>query len=813
MHVWCVLVLLAIANGLSAQKTTLKGKVVNAFTKEPVPFASVFWKRAGTGITTDSIGAFTIKKSHFTIDTLVVSYVGYENLLKPITSRNYTDTTDLVLFFQEAKLNEGVEVKSKFNKGLRWWKQIVAHKPQNNPYRFNNYAYELYSKQELDLNNVDRSSFSKHKALRPFAFILNNIDSNSEAKPFLPVFLTENLSDYYYQPKPYKVREEIKASETNGIKNETVLQFIGGVNQRVNIYEDYITLFNKDFISPISASGDKYYLYKGADTQIINKEKYFHLLFKPKQEGSNTFTGDCWIHSGTWAIQKISITASATADINFVNRLSIVQEFARDRDSIWLFLKDKFVVDMSPLPKEKVTFIGRKTSTYKNVRFNQPDIEARLALNKKPEELLIADSAKMHTREFWKDKRHEELTRNERNVITMIDTLKSMPLFNHYKHMAEFIVDGHKKLGKIEIGPWFKWFSSNQLEKVRLRFDIGTTEKFNEYLRLYGYLAYGFGDKRLKGKAGFTYRIDKAKSWTIGAAYTDDLDNGHVRFNDDEDVTIDNLFSRLIRKRNIPQKFLGIKEYKMSIGKEWPNNFSAQVTFNRTDYNVYNPLPDSVHLSIDGNGINNSAFDLKLRYAPGERKVHYIKAFPHIFGSEYSYTKLSGMLTQSFHLPHLGHVDYMLYGGKLFGNQIPFMLLEIHPGNETFYYNKQSFNLMNRFEYMSDQYAGFNIEHNFEKKLFNLLPFMRKTKMRQFWNVKTVWGDVTPETRRFNLMEYRDYYKSLKSGFYTEIGTGVDNIWKVFRVDFVWRVLPKPVILPPSTKNSFGVFGSFHLQF
>uniref|UniRef100_UPI00352B3B08 hypothetical protein n=1 Tax=Salmonella sp. M198 TaxID=3240293 RepID=UPI00352B3B08 len=88
----------------------------------------------------------------------------------------------------QVKVSQGVEVKAKFNKGLRWWKAIVAHKKENNPYQFSSYYYELYNKLELDINNIKKESFEKKKILKPFAFVLDNIDSTSEAKPFLPIF-------------------------------------------------------------------------------------------------------------------------------------------------------------------------------------------------------------------------------------------------------------------------------------------------------------------------------------------------------------------------------------------------------------------------------------------------------------------------------------------------------------------------------------------------------------------------------------------------------------------------------------------------
>ncbi|MBX9783409.1 MAG: hypothetical protein K2X48_08965 [Chitinophagaceae bacterium] len=52
--------------------------------------------------------------------------------------------------------------------------------------------------------------------------------------------------------------------------------------------------------------------------------------------------------------------------------------------------------------------------------------------------------------------------------------------------------------------------------------------------------------------------------------------------------------------------------------------------------------------------------------------------------------------------------------------------------------------------------------------------------------------------------------KTLKDQPYMELGTGVDNIFKVLRIDLIWRVLPNNAV---SATKRFGVFGSFRLQF
>lgn len=818
----------------------LRGRVMNDFTKESVPFASVFWKKAGFGSVTDSAGNFTLKKSPHKPDTLVVSYVGFEELHKPITDQ-VKDSSFIILTLLQLKTGSTVEVKSKFNKGLRWWKYIVANKEKNNPYKYQSYAYELYNKMELDLNNVNKRYFTDKKLLKPFAFILDNVDSVSEKKPFLPVYLTEALSDYYYSTDPHKIREEIKAAKTDGIKNESILQFIGGMNQKINVYMNQTNALGKEFISPLSDVGDKYYNYKGADTQYISGERYFHLFFTPKRDGENTFSGDCWIHGKTWGIYRINLNISATANINFVNRLSIVQEFGLMPDSSWMFAKDKLVIDFSPLGKEKISFIARKTSTYRNVRTNDPSIALKLATNAQKEEVVVAENAREKDLTFWNEQRHETLSANELKVYKMMDTIKTIPAFIKYTNAITFILDGHKKLGPVEIGPWYKWISGNQLERVRLRFDLGTTAQFSKYLRLHGYLAYGFKDNRFKGRADVTYKLPGDQGLTLFGSFTRDLDNGRTRYND-EDITTDNIFSQLIRRPGVRQKFLGVEEVKVSVTKEWKNKFSVQPFITRTNYETFNPLPEKRLLFSHPAQTNiiNTEMGVKLRYAPGERSiVRHRKELKlksdqpifelrgavgasGLFGSDYQYSRLGAIITHNTRLPRWGKINYMVYGGKVFSNEpLPFMLLEVHPGNEIYYYNKQSFNLMNRFEYISDAYAGLNIEHNLEKKLLNLLPFMRKSNMRQFWNAKTVWGQLSVPNQLLNIHDFYYEYRmrSLRGGFYTELGTGFENIFKILRIDFVWRFAPLRNIPPglpssifKSNTNDFGIFGSVRLQ-
>ena len=160
------------------------------------------------------------------------------------------------------------------------------------------------------------------------------------------------------------------------------------------------------------------------------------------------------------------------------------------------------------------------------------------------------------------------------------------------------------------------------------------------------------------------------------------------------------------------------------------------------------------------------------------------------------------------HTPY-GSMYYNLFAGRVYGT-LPFSLLEIHPGNELHYYNKYAFNMMNRFEFISDKYAGFNFEHNIGNGLFKFIPLTRKLKFRQFWSAKGVWGNLSNENKSLNFVPSHSF-QTINNNMYLELGTGVDNILKMLRLDLVWRVAPNNSLTPISRR--FAVFGSVRVNF
>lgn len=811
----------------------IHGKVVDAGTGEGLPFATIVFKRSTVGTAADLDGNFIFNLDKLPSDTFVVQAIGYAQEFRVLRKSRHDYNFIIELERANTSLKEFV-FEAGEDPAVVLLKQIIAHKPQNNPDRTDNYKYEAYNRLEADLQRLTRSQFKKIPILKNYTFIFDNLDTVSEAKPYLPLYLTETISDYYFQRNPKKDREYIKASMVKGVNNENVVKYLGTLHQNVNVYRNFLPVFDKKFVSPISDEGLFYYKYKIKDTQVVYGHNVILVQFRPRRAEENCFNGDFWVVDSIYAIQRVSMDVSALANINWVDKISLYQEFA-PVDSFWFPVKDKFIANFTLYNSKRLPgFIGRKTTTYHHVEINSPAVTDVLNDKKMRERVSASDSAKKMTDDWWANNRPDSLTANEKAINKMVDTINKMPITTYYKNLITFLASGVKDFGPIQLGPYYYLYSSNTVEGSRLRISLGTARKFKN-IHFDGYGAYGFKDDMFK--YGFTGTwIMKRHPWTyLYGYYAHDVIHSTNYY---DQLGSDNIFSTMFRKRGIPWKLAFADEQRIEFFKSYFSGFSHQFVVRHQDFMPYYPLPDT-GIFHDYKGrpspdVISSEVSVKFRYA---YKEDYLEGnyqrwnlgskypvfnleigagFKGILNSAYDYQKVRLSVTESINIPPLGHLYYNVFVGKYFG-KLPYPLLEIHPGNEFQYYNQYAFQMMNNYEFISDQYAGFNIEHNIGGGIFNRIPLLKKLKLRQFWTAKGLIGSLSAENEQLNmrrsppgsgLVEFR----TLKGDPYLELGTGVSNILQVFRLDLVWRVTPALQKYEPQWKY-FGIFGSVRFQF
>jgi hypothetical protein len=270
---------------------------------------------------------------------------------------------------------------------------------------------------------------------------------------------------------------------------------------------------------------------------------------------------------------------------------------------------------------------------------------------------------------------------------------------------------------------------------------------------------------------------------------------------------------------------ISVKEMWFEFYREMAPWMSNRLTITHTaKLPLKNLLPADSFRTINGDPLTSFEVAFRIRFAYLERflESHFYRSslgspypigeinishgFPGVLKSSYSYTKIFASVSDDVKIPPLGSLSWMVYGGRTFGT-LPYTFLDINPGNELYYHNKYAFNMMNRWEFVHDKYAGVNLEYNIGNGIFRWFP---KFRFRQFWTAKALWGSLSDANKAFNFKQGHNF-QSLDGKTYLELGIGIDNILHVFRIDFVWRVLPPT--LPKEGDKAFGIFGSFRLGF
>jgi hypothetical protein len=780
---------------LQAQTTKVSGKVVDIATREPLPFINVVFKGTTAGTTTDFDGNYVISTDKNS-DSLVFTYIGYDQQAVKVKA-GQTQQINVGLSASTVSLKE-VVIKPGENPAHAILRKVIKNKPLNDREKLDYYQYQVYNKIEFDINNIS-DKFKKSTVVKPFKFVFDNIDSSNVAeKPFLPLFLSESLSELYYRKRPKVTKEIIKASKVAGIDNESVSQFTGDLYQNVNIYDNAVLVFGKNFTSPVSDAGLFFYRYYLIDSMFVDGKYCYQIQFKPKRKQSLCFVGNMWINDTTFAIKRLEMNMSGDANINYINTFNVVQDYQQVENS-WFIKKDKLVVDFI-IQKSKPGFYGRKTTSYANFVVNKPLEEKFYS---KADNLIVEDDAGNKSADFWLQNRHDTLSKNEQGIYKMVDTIRTIKAFRTYQEIIESFTTGYRVMGYIELGPINKLLSYNNIEGPRLRFGGRTSNKFSKWHEFSAYTAYGFNDQKFKYGLGYRGFITKDPRQMIGFTYKNDYE---ILGQSQNGFSYDNFIATIFRIRPLTN-LTNLQDYNAYYSYEWFPGFENKISFvNR----VYTPVAGFKYTFRDVDQsikelprIITSEIRLSARLAIDEKylagefdrmslgtkwpvlSVQYNAGIKGVFGSNYKYHKINLNIVDRFRINPIGYTDYIIDAGKFFGN-VPFPLMEIHGGNETYFYDPYAFNMMRFYEFVSDEYASLSVSHHFEGFFLNKIPIMRRLKWREVVSGKVLVGAVNKKSSE--ILIFPNALNTLNGKPYCEAGVGVENILKILRFDLLWRL-------------------------
>ncbi|MCG3165937.1 MAG: hypothetical protein POELPBGB_01712 [Bacteroidia bacterium] len=806
--------LLAFAASAFSQITKIEGTVKDFETGQPLPFVNISFKTTTIGTVTDIDGMYTLETA-FPTDTLQASFVGYQTDYEAVIKGEKQEINFLIMK-DIISLEEAVILPGE-NPAEILLRKIIARKKYHNKERLDYYEYEVYNKVQFDINNFDEK-FKDRKIFRPFKFVFENIDTSTvNGKVFLPVFITETVSDYVFRKNPRTTKEHIKASKISGIEDQSISQFMGEMYQNINVYDNFVSVFGKGFVSPIADFGLQYYRYYLVDSFFVDNKWAYKIQFTPRRKYELTFKGEFTVHDTSFALLKVDMNVSEKANVNFINELYINQEFNTVQDTTWMLTHDRLFADFI-ISDRAMGLFGTKNTSYRNFKINQPRSDKFYS---NPENISVEKNAEERSEEFWKQNRHDSLSEKEKTIYFIADTVKNLPAFKSWLNVFTTIVTGYKKAGPFEIGPYASLVSFNRVEGWRFGIGFKTNNKFSKKLKLNGHIAYGLRDQKWKYGGGFRVFVSKRPRQIFSAQYEYDIEQLGLSA---DAYSEDNIIASFYRRRPF-YKLSYVQDVRANYEIEWFHGFSNRISFvhrelqSATGKVVYNFASDVYpdHRIVSSEVRLYTRFAYQEKFIEGELNrlslgTKYPKiAFEYAYGikgmwnGQFNYHRVLFTIEDWVQTNPIGWFEYFVQAGKTWGN-LPYPLLAIHTGNETYSYDDYSFNMMNLIEFVSDEYVAVFATHHFNGYFLSKIPLMRRLKWRELVSAKAVAGRISQANE--NMMLFPTDLYAL-NGVYAEAGIGVENIFKILRVDVLWRLtqLDNPNI------QKIGIRGSFRFNF
>lgn len=795
---------------------------------DPVAFANVIFKNSKEGVITDENGNFYFESKE-NYSTLVVSYVGFEKkeiALKPglnsglkIELKSGTELKEVVIYTGKTS--------KKNNPAIDILRKIWERRRKNGLKMFKQYEYDKYEKVEFDLNTID-SAFMNSKVFKGMEFVFDQIDTSSiSGKTYLPIFINETLSEVYGDNLKKKYKEITKANKNSGLGNgDGVNTFIKDLYADFDIYDNYLKFFDKDFVSPLSRTGINVYNYVLNDSMFIDNKWCYNIVYYPRRKNELTFKGDFWVNDTTFAIKKINLEASKSANINWVKEIYIEQEYEVMNDSVFLLKRDYMMSDFSFSKKEESKGVyGKRTTLARNHKFN---IKKEDKFYK--EEVNFYDNSVFNKPdEYWEENRFEALNKNEAGIYKMLDTLKEVPRFKRIYNLASILGSGYIEIPKLKMdfGPIFSTFGYNDVEGQRLRVGGRTYFGSNDTWRIQGYTAYGFKDNKFKYGISGKWMVDKKNRIILSAGNRRDVEQIGVSLTTSNDVLGRSFASSSFFSSGTNNKLTSVNLSTLGFEIEPVKNLTFQTNLSyRTLKSASNQFSldyytDNTQTTTNSE-IKQSEINLVAEYTPGRRTVgygverlevdnnyariflSYSQGVKGVLNSDFDYQKLQFYYRQPVLVGGFGRLFTTLELGKTFG-QVPLGLMGVVPGNQSYFIIDNTYNLLNYYDFVADQYASLHFEHHFNGRLFSRVPLLRKLNWREIIGIKGVCGTVSDENRFINAsgLVYR-----APEDIYWEYHAGIGNIFKVLRIDFAWRgsYLDIPDANKFTIKASFGFY-------
>lgn len=819
---------------LSAQTARLQGYVIDKLNKDTLSFVSILNGADLLG-NADEFGLFDLLIDTTAVRQLVFSQIGYKPYTLHLTAREFGSAITIILESNTTQI-DGVTVnakktkyKNKDNPAVDLMRKVIDAKSSNQQINNGYLQYDQYDKISLSINNVPKI-ISKNPLLKKQAFVFENVDSVSyEGQKLVPVYIEEKLTKHFQRTQPlidkvYLVGHKAVQLNERFINNNMINDYLTHIYKKVDIYDNDIMIMTNQFLSPIAAAAPTFYKYFLGDTVIVDKDTIIEIGFGPRNKTDFLFNGFLKIRLHDFAVQHANLSISKDINLNFVKNFKI--DIVYTQDTFQKYYPQHSNLHMEFGFKEwKHSVFGVRNLIFTN---NIPGLHQPDSVYANP---FVVDSILYRVKNdtVLQYLRPDSLTPYELQAYKNMDSLKHQKSFNNLLKYSRLLFLGYFRTKYFEIGPTNAFYAFNPVEGFRLRFGGRTAIDATRNFMLESYAAYGFKDEKWKYFGAFTFSL-KPRSELI---YNYPFNYFRVSYQNDTRlpgqspgfVQEGNFF--LSFKRGENDKYIYNKIFKI----EYVREFSNHIRFHTSFQNMLQvPAGSWYYISSGDNdtltSLRTTVLGFNIRWAPNEKIIQSRTSrtvmpnkYPiittnvdwslkDIGGGMHNYQKYSAEIAKRFYFSQLGFMNVTLGGVYYNGQNIPFPILDIAAGNQTYNYSVRAYNMMNYMEFISDKNAYFHAEYFMGGFILNKIPVIKYLRFREVFGLKAIYGDLNPTNNpttstqifKFPMDEDGNYTTNAfdKNIPYVEASAGITNLFRVIRVDVVWRLtyLNKPNVSP-----------------
>ena len=759
-----------------SHETVVVGQVFDAATGNAISNVNVFFKQTTWGTKTNDEGFFMLRATG-NVTSIVFSSVGYVTKEYPIEPGK---PLGLQVMLQEQTTQlQDLFVLPGLNPANEFMKRVRKAKSQNNIRAFTNFSSNVTTQSLVLLHQKATERMSK----KMFNQLSSASVDSADSKFTIPLYLSEVNKTITANTSIENYRNYFKTQEEN---KQIFEKLMSNAFFHINVYQNTLMLFDKEAISPLSNIGNAFYRYIIADSLVVENAKQYVVEFRSLNPKQLAFNGHMYIDSSSLALTHIEMELPTSANLNYVQRLKITQQFKYNAIlNRWLPNAGLYSVALSQ--QFKIAQIQHPTALFLQIKQRFSDVELDASSN-------FAGSS--HSTE---------------SLNKHLDNFNQTPLMRTARWIADVVLTGNARFGKIDIGKVYNVARITQPEGLNLTLPFRTNERLWLNSSVGGSIGYGFKNQQWVYSGFAETRLPALHKHIVGVSYANDYRSIDYDYNDfalrenpllsgDEDIS-NTLFgfrtSTYVSKR---------REFSMWLKSDWTPDFSSYSFYRSITFYPFNFI-SLANEDANFNSIHQQSLSITTRFSSNQRSYtdHLQRIYAqtnepvlHITAQAAKYAlgqtqgfygKLQATLSQQLHLG-VGVLNYKFKSGAFVGS-VPFSLLKIPYGSESNIFNSSQFSCMNYFEYVADKYLELHADVQLNGIFLNTIPFLKQLNLREMMSYKMFYGGLSH--KHTNVIPIPAGIQATETP-YAEIGVGISNIFRLFTLQSVWRLTDANVL-------------------